>query len=277
MDKPRLAFIGGGNMAKSLIGGLIDKGFSSRCISVSDPVKENLDQLNRKFGIATTSDNTIVVKNVDLIVLCVKPQILESVCKEIQASLNQTPPAISIAAGIPLSLLMDWLGEDTPIIRCMPNTPALVQSGAAGMFANQKVDKKLRNLAEEIFNAVGLCCWLEKEEDIDLVTAVSGSGPAYFFLFMEAMEKVAIDLGLDQEISRKLIIQTALGAAKMAAESAMNPSELRSCVTSPGGTTEKAVNAFLEGDIMGLFNRAMSKALERATEMAKEAENNTQN
>ena len=277
MDKPRLAFIGGGNMAKSLIGGLIDKGFSSRCISVSDPVKENLDQLNRKFGIATTSDNTIVVKNVDLIVLCVKPQILESVCKEIQASLNQTPPAISIAAGIPLSLLMDWLGEDTPIIRCMPNTPALVQSGAAGMFANQKVDKKLRNLAEEIFNAVGLCCWLKKEEDIDLVTAVSGSGPAYFFLFMEAMEKVAIDLGLDQEISRKLIIQTALGAAKMAAESAMNPSELRSCVTSPGGTTEKAVNAFLEGDIMGLFNRAMSKALERATEMAKEAENNTQN
>ncbi|MGI9269954.1 MAG: pyrroline-5-carboxylate reductase [Porticoccus sp.] len=277
MDKPRLAFIGGGNMAKSLIGGLIDKGFSSRCISVSDPVEKNLDQLNRKFGIATTSDNSIAAKDVDLIVLCVKPQILESVCRELQASLNQTPPAISIAAGIPLSLLMDWLGENTPIIRCMPNTPALVQSGAAGMFANQNVDKKLRNLAEEIFDAVGLCCWLEKEEDIDLVTAVSGSGPAYFFLFMEAMEKVAIDLGLDQEISRKLIIQTVLGAAKMAAESDMNPSELRSCVTSPGGTTEKAVNAFLEGDIMGLFNKAMNKALERATEMAKEAENNTQN
>mgnify|MGYP001413566907 CR=1 FL=1 len=177
VDKPRLAFIGGGNMAKSLIGGLIDKGFSSRCISVSDPVKKNLDQLNRKFGIATISDNSIAAKDVDLIVLCVKPQILESVCKELQASLNQMPPAISIAAGIPLSLLMDWLGEDTPIIRCMPNTPALVQSGAAGMFANQKVDKKLRNLAEEIFDAVGLCCWLEKEEDIDLVTAVSGSGP----------------------------------------------------------------------------------------------------
>ena len=277
MDKPRLAFIGGGNMAKSLIGGLIDKGFSSRCISVSDPVEKNLDQLNRKFGIATTSDNSIAAKDVDLIVLCVKPQILESVCRELQASLNQTPPAISIAAGIPLSLLMDWLGEDTPIIRCMPNTPALVQSGAAGMFANQKVDKKLRNLAEEIFDAVGLCCWLEKEEDIDLVTAVSGSGPAYFFLFMEAMEKVAIDLGLDQEISRKLIIQTVLGAAKMAAESNMNPSELRSCVTSPGGTTEKAVNAFLEGDIMGLFSKAMNKALERATEMAEEAENKTQN
>jgi pyrroline-5-carboxylate reductase len=277
VDKPRLAFIGGGNMAKSLIGGLIDKGFSSRCISVSDPVEKNLDQLNRKFGIATTSDNSIAAKDVDLIVLCVKPKILESVCKELQASLNQTPPAISIAAGIPLSLLMDWLGENTPIIRCMPNTPALVQSGAAGMFANQNVDKKLRNLAEEIFDAVGLCCWLEKEEDIDLVTAVSGSGPAYFFLFMEAMEKVAIDLGLDQEISRKLIIQTVLGAAKMAAESDMNPSELRSCVTSPGGTTEKAVNAFLEGDIMGLFNKAMNKALERATEMAKEAENNTQN
>ena len=277
MNKPKIAFIGGGNMAKSLIGGLINKGFSSRYICVSDPVKENLDQLNRKFGIATALDNSIAAKDVDLMVLCVKPQILESVCKELQASLNQTPPVISIVAGIPLSLLMDWLGEDTPIIRCMPNTPALVQSGAAGMFANQKVDKKLRNLAEEIFDAVGLCCWLEKEEDIDLVTAVSGSGPAYFFLFMEAMEKVAIDLGLDQEISRKLVIQTVSGAAKMAVESDMNPTELRTCVTSPGGTTEKAVNAFLEGNIIGLFNKAMSKALERATEMAKEAENNTQN
>ena len=277
MNKPKIAFIGGGNMAKSVIGGLINKGFSSRYICVSDPVKENLDQLNRKFGIATALDNSIAAKDVDLMVLCVKPQILESVCKELQASLNQTPPVISIVAGIPLSLLMDWLGEDTPIIRCMPNTPALVQNGAAGMFANQKVDKKLRNLAEEIFNAVGLCCWLEKEEDIDLVTAVSGSGPAYFFLFMEAMEKVAIDLGLDQEISRKLVIQTVSGAAKMAVESDMNPTELRTCVTSPGGTTEKAVNAFLEGNIIGLFNKAMSKALERATEMAKEAENNTQN
>jgi pyrroline-5-carboxylate reductase len=277
VNKPKIAFIGGGNMAKSLIGGLINKGFSSKYICVSDPVKENLDQLNRKFGIATALDNSIAAKDVDLMVLCVKPQILESVCKELQASLNQTPPVISIVAGIPLSLLMDWLGEDTPIIRCMPNTPALVQSGAAGMFANQKVDKKLRNLAEEIFNAVGLCCWLEKEEDIDLVTAVSGSGPAYFFLFMEAMEKVAIDLGLDQEISRKLVIQTVSGAAKMAVESDMNPTELRTCVTSPGGTTEKAVNAFLEGNIIGLFNKAMSKALERATEMAKEAENNTQN
>ena len=277
MNKPKIAFIGGGNMAKSLIGGLINKGFSSRYICVSDPVKENLDQLNRKFGIATALDNSIAAKDVDLMVLCVKPQILESVCKELQASLNQMPPVISIVAGIPLSLLMDWLGEDTPIIRCMPNTPALVQSGATGMFANQKVDKKLRNLAEEIFDAVGLCCWLEKEEDIDLVTAVSGSGPAYFFLFMEAMEKVAIDLGLDQEISRKLVIQTVSGAAKMAVESDMNPTELRTCVTSPGGTTEKAVNAFLEGNIIGLFNKAMSKALERATEMAKEAENNTQN
>jgi pyrroline-5-carboxylate reductase len=186
------------------------------------------------------------------------------------------PPAISIVAGIPLSLLKNWLGEDIPIIRCMPNTPALVQSGAAGMFANQKVNQKLRDLAEEIFDAVGLCCWLEKEEDIDLVTAVSGSGPAYFFLFMEAMEKVAIDLGLDQEVARKLIIQTALGAAKMAEGSDMNPSELRSCVTSPGGTTEKAINAFLEGDILGLFSKAMNKALERATEMAIEAENNIQ-
>ncbi|MAD58436.1 MAG: pyrroline-5-carboxylate reductase [Porticoccus sp.] len=276
MDKPKLAFIGGGNMAKSLIGGLLDKGFPSKHISVSDPVEKNLAQLNHKFGIVTSPDNCVAAENADLIVLCVKPQILESVCRGLKATLNQIPPAISIAAGIPLSLLMDWLGKDTPIIRCMPNTPALVQSGAAGMYANLKVDKKLRGIAEEIFGAVGLCCWLEKEKDIDLVTAVSGSGPAYFFLFMEAMEKVAIDLGLDQKVSRKLIVQTAFGAAKMAKESNMDPSELRSCVTSPGGTTEKAVNAFFKGDILGLFNEAINKALERAIEMAKEAENNNQ-
>ena len=225
VNKPKLAFIGGGNMARSLVGGLLEKGFYSKNITVSDPLEKNLNQLSQRFGVNTTSDNSVAVRNADLVVLSIKPQIMQSVCKALVVSLKNMPPIISIAAGIPLESLEKWLGKDTPIIRCMPNTPALVQTGAAGLFANSNVNQKQRDLAQEIFNAVGICCWLEKEDDIDLVTAVSGSGPAYFFLFMETMEKVAIDLGLSQEISRKLILQTALGAAKIATEPDNNPAE----------------------------------------------------
>ena len=273
VNKPKLAFIGGGNMAKSLVGGLLEKGFYSKNITVSDPLEKNLNQLSQRFGVNTTSDNSVAVRNADLVVLSIKPQIMQSVCKALVVSLKNMPPIISIAAGIPLESLEKWLGKDTPIIRCMPNTPALVQTGAAGLFANSNVNQKQRDLAQEIFNAVGICCWLEKEDDIDLVTAISGSGPAYFFLFMETMEKVAIDLGLSQEISRKLILQTALGAAKMATESDNNPAELREQVTSPHGTTEKAVDTFIQKDILGLFEKAIGNAVKRAKEMAKEAKN----
>ena len=273
VNKPKLAFIGGGNMAKSLVGGLLKKGFYSKNITVSDPLEKNLNQLSQRFGVNTTSDNSVAVRNADLVVLSIKPQIMQSVCKALIVSLKNMPTIISIAAGIPLESLEKWLGKDTPIIRCMPNTPALIQTGAAGLFANSNVNQKQRDLAQEIFNAVGICCWLEKEDDIDLVTAVSGSGPAYFFLFMETMEKVAIDLGLSQEISRKLILQTALGAAKMAIESDNNPAELREQVTSPHGTTEKAVDTFIQKDILGLFEKAIGNAVKRAKEMAKEAKN----
>ncbi len=273
VNKPKLAFIGGGNMAKSLVGGLLEKGFYSKNITVSDPLEKNLNQLSQRFGVNTTSDNSVAVRNADLVVLSIKPQIMQSVCKALVVSLKNMPPIISIAAGIPLESLEKWLGKNTPIIRCMPNTPALVQTGAAGLFANSNVNQKQRDLAQEIFNAVGICCWLEKEDDIDLVTAVSGSGPAYFFLFMETMEKVAVDLGLSQEISRKLILQTALGAAKMAIESDNNPAELREQVTSPHGTTEKAVDTFIQKDILGLFEKAIGNAVKRAKEMAKEAKN----
>ena len=273
VNKPKLAFIGGGNMARSLVGGLLEKGFYSKNITVSDPLEKNLNKLSQRFGVNTTSDNYVAVRNADLVVLSIKPQTMQSVCKALVVSLKNMPPIISIAAGIPLESLEKWLGKDTPIIRCMPNTPALVQTGAAGLFANSNVNQKQRDLAQEIFNAVGICCWLEKEDDIDLVTAVSGSGPAYFFLFMETMEKVAIDLGLSQEISRKLILQTALGAAKMATESDNNPAELREQVTSPHGTTEKAVDTFIQKDILGLFEKAIGNAVKRAKEMAKEAKN----
>ena len=177
---------------------------------------------------------------------------------------------ISIAAGIPISSLQHWLGEGTPIVRCMPNTPSLVQTGAAGLFANTHVSPEQQILAGEILDAVGISCWLDSEEDIDAVTAVSGSGPAYFFLIMEAMEQAGVELGLNQNVARKLTLQTALGAAKMAMESDVEPGELRKRVTSPGGTTQRAIEIFMDGDLAGLFNKAMKGAVERAQEMAQE-------
>ena len=269
MNKPTLAFIGGGNMATSLIGGLLEKGFPANNITASDPLKENRDRLSQQFSINCTDDNDKAAL-ADIIVLAIKPQIMKQVAQAIQPALAHKPLIISIAAGISMSSLEGWLGQHTPIVRCMPNTPALVQTGAAGLFANAWVNDAQRTQAGEILDAVGISCWLENEDEIDAVTAVSGSGPAYFFLIMEAMEKAGIELGLSPEISRRLTLQTALGAAKMALESDVDSAELRRRVTSPGGTTQRAIETFVVGDLTGLFSKAMSGAVERAQEMAKE-------
>ncbi|MEJ6613006.1 MAG: pyrroline-5-carboxylate reductase [Porticoccus sp.] len=271
MSRPKIAFIGGGNMATSLISGILDEGYPSSHITVSGPTEEKLFRLNQKFGINTTTDNSIAAAGAEIILLSVKPKMVKPVSLELSAFLKHRPLVISVAAGIPLLSLQKWLGTGVPVIRCMPNTPALVQTGATGLFADTDVSSEQCALATEIFNAVGVCCWLEKEEDLDVVTAVSGSAPAYFFLFMEAMEKTAIELGLSQEVARKLILQTALGAAKMAIENGAEPAELRRRVTSPAGTTEAAINTFLEGDILGLFDKAMASCVRRAKELAQEA------
>lgn len=270
MNKPALAFIGGGNMATSLVGGLLEQGYPANKITVSDPVAENCNRLQQQFGIKTSSNNQETATNADVIVLAVKPQVMKQVAEELSAALAHKPLIISIAAGIPLSSLQQWLGESTPIVRCMPNTPALVQTGAAGLFANSCVSETQKTFATEILGAVGISCWLEKEADIDAVTAVSGSGPAYFFLIMEAMEQVGIELGLSPSVSRQLTLQTALGAAKMAVESDVEPAELRKRVTSPGGTTQRAIETFMAGDITALFRNAMTGAVMRAEEMARE-------
>ena len=270
MSKPVLAFIGGGNMATSLVGGLLEKGYPANNIIASDPMQENRDRLHQQFGINTTADNLGAAASADVVMLAIKPQVMKSVANELSSALGHRPLVISIAAGIPISSLQQWLGEGTPIVRCMPNTPALVQAGAAGLFANTHVSPEQQMLAGEILDAVGISCWLDKEEDIDAVTALSGSGPAYFFLIMEAMEQAGVELGLSQDIARKLTLQTALGAAKMAMESDVEPAELRKRVTSPGGTTQRAIETFIAGDIAGLFNKAMTGAVERAQEMAKE-------
>ena len=192
------------------------------------------------------------------------------VVSDLASSLNSSSAVVSIAAGIQIGDLQNWLGEGQAIVRAMPNTPAMVRTGATGLFANPQVNSQQREAIQAIFNAVGIACWVESEAQIDAVTAVSGSGPAYYFLVMEVMEKVAGELGLSAETARQLTIQTALGAAQMASSGELNTTQLRQQVTSPGGTTHAAIETFKEGGIEESFRQAMQAALHRAEEMSKE-------
>jgi pyrroline-5-carboxylate reductase len=269
-----IAFIGGGNMATSLIGGMTEKGFSTGAIRVSDPVEESRRRLEKQFGVATVDDNREACRNADVVVLAVKPQVMKEVVAGFADALAHRPLVISIAAGIPMAALQAWLGADKPIVRCMPNTPSLVQAGASGLYASDGVSDTQKTLATEILDAVGMTVWLESEDDLDAVTAVSGSGPAYFFLLMEAMEKAGTELGLNPETARRLTLQTALGAAKMAHQSDVDPAELRRRVSSPGGTTERAVATFVEAGLPELVARAMTAARDRSRQMAEELTRN---
>lgn len=257
-------------MATSLIGGLIQKGQPADRIIASDPLPENQQRLQAEFGIRTTSDNLAAAAEANVIILAVKPQIMKAVAESLHPALQHKPLIISIAAGIPISALQRWLGGAIPIVRCMPNTPALLQTGAAGLYATDKVSELQKSLASEILGAVGIVTWVDAETGIDAVTAVSGSGPAYFFLVMEAMQTVAQELGLSPETASELTLQTALGAAKMAIESDVDVTELRRRVTSPGGTTERAIQSFQANGFEEMFRRAMNDCLKRAQEMAEE-------
>ncbi len=275
MDNKKIAFIGGGNMAYSLVGGLIAGNCPGPNISVSDPVPEPVLAMQRQFGIVPfVNDNRAAIEGADAVVLAVKPQAMFAVTRElaetIQASSDSTPLFISIAAGIRSSDIARWLNGDLAIVRTMPNTPALLQSGATGLFANEHVSKEQRNLAESILRAVGTTVWLKSEDQIDVVTALSGSGPAYFFLFMEAMEQAAQQLGLEPETARSLTLHTAFGAAKMALERPESSAELRHKVTSPGGTTEQAIQVFQKMGLEKLVADALSAAHARSIELADE-------
>jgi len=270
VSEAKLVFIGGGNMATSLIGGLIEKGYSSSRIIACDPVVDSGKRLAAAFGITTHTENTRAASEADIIILAVKPQVMKTVASDLSAALAHKPLVISIAAGITATALQGWLGAAVPIIRCMPNTPALVQSGASGLFATALVTPEQRQQAGNILAAVGTVSWLDSEDDIDKVTALSGSGPAYFFLVIEAMTEAGIKLGLDPETARQLTLQTALGAARMAAASDVDAGELRKRVTSPAGTTEKAINSLLANQLPEHFEQAIAAAYDRAKEMADE-------
>lgn len=256
-------------MATSLMSGLIASGHSPQQIWVSDTAQSLLQSHRDTLKVNVTASNSAVVDEVDVVVLAVKPQILRDVVREIAQTISRKNAlVVSIAAGISQASLAKWLGGEVAVVRCMPNTPALVLTGATALHANSNVSEQQKDLAENILRAVGLALWVEHESQLDAVTAVSGSGPAYFFLLMEAMEKAALGMGLDEHTARLLIQQTALGAAKIALESVESPLQLRERVTSPGGTTQKAIETFQNGDFSALVTAALISARDRSIEMS---------
>lgn len=266
-----ICFIGGGNMATSLIGGLIAQGHAANAISVSDPNEAQRALLSKQYGIETFAECGPAVEGADIVVLAVKPQVMKDVAIQVagaaEASSKQ-PLFVSIAAGINLFSLQSWLGQDQAIVRCMPNTPSLIQLGATGLFANEKTTIVQKNLAETVLKAAGIVQWVQSEAEIDAVTAVSGSGPAYYFLLMEAMIDAGIELGLNRETASELTIQTAIGAAQMAKQSDVDVAELRRRVTSPGGTTEQAINTFEGAHLRDIVKAALNSANQRSGELA---------
>jgi len=270
MKKSIISFVGGGNMARSLIGGLIETGVSADNIRVGDI---NPEPPAAHFSVKCSTDNSKAVADADVVVFAVKPQILPQVAKSLASVFSETgkfPLFISIVAGARIVDLEGWLGGNPSIVRVMPNTPALVQSGASALFASQSVTKEQKELAENILRAVGLTLWLDDELQMDAVTALSGSGPAYFFLLMEVLEKSGINLGLPKETARLLTLQTAFGAAKMALSSRENVRNLRAGVTSKGGTTEQAIAILEAGELQSLFNRALEAAQQRAIALSEQ-------
>ena len=269
MITPVIAIIGAGNMGSSLIGGLIQNGHPSHQLWASDPSEEKLSDLKLRFNVNTTVDNRKAIESADIVVFAVKPQLLQTVATTVAPLIQANKPLVlSIAAGIRISSLQQWLGSHVAIVRAMPNTPALIGCGATALYANHHVNHTQHNMAESILRSVGVVVWLADEQLMDAVTALSGSGPAYFFLMMEILQDVAEQLGLDNESARLLTMQTALGAARMAIESGKPLAELRRHVTSPGGTTEKALSVLEESNIRGVFKAALQAAKLRSEELA---------
>lgn len=267
----QVTFIGAGNMASAIFGGMIEGGYPAEAITATARDTQTLDALASRYGIQTTSDNNAAVEHADVVVLAVKPQVMREVCHELRDSVQrQRPLIVSVAAGLSAETLDTWLGGDMAVIRCMPNTPSLVGQGASGLYANARVSEQQKQLATSLLEAVGLVEWVADEALLEAVTAVSGSGPAYFFLIMEALEDAGKKLGLPADSARRLALQTAYGAASMARESEFEPAELRRRVTSPNGTTERAINSFEDDGLRRLFENATQACATRARELADE-------
>ena len=264
-----IAFIGGGNMARSLIGGLVARGVPAASIRVAEPVPELRDSLARDFGVHTFTDNATAAANATTWVFAVKPQVMRAVCEAlVPAAQAVRPLVVSIAAGITAAQLERWLGGSIAVVRTMPNTPALLGAGVTGLFANDCVDAVQRAQVEDLLEATGKTVWIDEEQRMDAVTAVSGSGPAYVFLLAEAMQAAGEAEGLSGEAARTLVQQTILGAARMLVENDEMPSELRRRVTSPGGTTQAAIENFEAGGFRELVASAIHAATERGRQLS---------
>lgn len=270
MQPATLCFVGAGNMSSSIIGGLTKLGYPLRNIVACDPHSQARQAMEQAFGITTCSDNTAVIPKTDVVVLAVKPQLIKTVCLPLAPHLKPGALVISIAAGISIANLQQWLPQEQAIVRCMPNTPALVQTGVTGLFANTKTSEVQRRITEDIMNAVGSVIWLESEDLMDAVTATSGSGPAYYFLFMEAMIQAGINQGLSAATAKTLTLQTALGAARLALESDKDIAELRRNVCSPGGTTELAITSLENNNLRMIVDEAVEACAARAKQISEE-------
>lgn len=268
LKNKKISFIGGGNMAQALISGLLAKGILPEYITVSDPNPDNREQLQAK-GINTidSAKNPLDALMADVVVLAVKPQIMADVLADFSQVLDKQL-IISVAAGLSTDSLIKMLNGYQNIVRAMPNTPAMVQAGATGLYATDSIDEQEKQLATELMGASGLVIWVDDEEQLHAVTAVSGSAPAYFFYFIESVIQGGIDLGLSQEQASALAMQTALGAAKMSISSDDTPEQLRRKVMSPGGTTEAAVHSLQADKVNELIGKAMQACVKRSREMS---------
>jgi pyrroline-5-carboxylate reductase len=259
-----IAFLGGGNIATAIIGGLLKTGYAGTDISVADPDETQRQKL-RQLGVRVANHNSQAAKNADVILICVKPDQVETAATSI-VPLQPDQLVVSVAAGINTTSLKHWLGSAN-LVRCMPNTPALIGEGMMALFAEAELSQAHRSLATELMSAVGETRWFEQESDLDVVTAISGSGPAYFFYLMESLIDAAMALGLDNQSARHLVLQTALGTAKMAKGNASSPQELRLQVTSPGGTTQAACTVLKDQALPAIIEEAVIAAQQRSIEL----------
>ena len=267
-NKTVIGFIGAGNMAYALIKGLLSDGFDAKNINVSDSNDELLIKRQSELNITTYSDNVSLLDNSDIVIFAVKPQVLSMVCLELKNNAKPNHLFVSIVAGIRGNDINRWLGGNFALVRTMPNTPALFQSGVTGLFANELVNSQQKELVTSILSSVGECFWVDEEKLIDAITAISGSGPAYFFLLMQSITQAAIALGLDEKTANSLSIQTSLGASLMATKSGKDPKTLRSEVTSPNGTTQAAIESFQDQNFEGIVAAATRAAYDRARELS---------
>jgi len=268
-----IGFIGAGNMAYALINGLLNNGYDSKNIKVSDPNDGLLRKREAELNITTFENNSSLVEVCDIIVFAVKPQVLSEVCLELREKIKPNHLFISIVAGIRVNDINRWLGGNYPLVRTMPNTPALMQHGVTGLFQNELVNDEQKALVTTILSSVGNCFWVNEEKLIDAITAISGSGPAYFFLLMQSMTQAGIALGLDEKTAKELSVQTGFGASLMATKSGKDPITLRTEVTSPNGTTQAAIESFQDQNFEGIVASATRAAFNRARELSNELGN----